>query len=76
MNILFTLALSRWQETGRDSNNCRHDLEDTGRTGLRNKQTNVKWEEKYAKSSLESIKPLREELYSFIEQNINKINVP
>lgn len=45
-----TLALSRWQETGRDSNNSRHDLRDVGRTGLRNKQTNVKQDEKWARA--------------------------
>lgn len=77
MNILFTLALNRWQETGRDSNNSRHDSRDTGRTGLRNKQANVKLGMGNVLELFRECKATeRGELFSFTEQNINKINVP
>lgn len=76
MNILFTLALNRWQETGRDSNSSRHDLRDTGRTGLRKKQANVKLGMGNVLELFREYKATkRRELFSFTEQNINQMNV-
>lgn len=77
MNILFTLALNRWQETRRDSNNSRHDLRDTGRTGLRKKKANVKLGMgNVLKLFRENKATKRGEIFSFTEQNINKVNLP
>ena len=77
MNILFTLALNKWQETGRDSNNSRHDLRDIGRTGLSNKQANVELGMRNVLELFREYKATkRGELFSFTEQNINKMNVP
>lgn len=77
MNILFTLALNRWQETGRDSNNSIHELRDTGRTGLRSKQANVKLGMGNVLELFREYEAAkRGELFSFTEQNINKMNIP
>lgn len=76
-NILFSLALNRWQETGRDSNSSRHDLRDTGRIGLRNKQANVKVGIGNVLQLFREYKTTkRGELFSFTEQNVNKVNIP
>lgn len=76
MNILFTLALNRWQETGRDSDNSRHDLRDTGRTGLIKKKANVKLGMGNVLELFRENKATkRGKIFSFTEQSINKMNL-
>lgn len=77
LNILFTLALNRWQETGRDSNSSRRDVRDTGRTGLRNKQANAKLEMGNVLELFGEHKATeRGELLSLTEQTIIKKRAP